>query len=114
MIADALGMVRCGQLVNQQLPYQSSPDCQVRWGDLGGRLPPGLILQKKCFARQRKGGVMKNDTFDRRAFLKSAVAGTAAAATAAPTLAADAQQSPPAPAPAATSQGYAHLNPEEA
>jgi len=60
---------------------------------------------------------MKNDTFDRRAFLKSAVAGTAAAAATAPSLplAAEAQQTPPAPsAPAATSQGYSHLNPEEA
>jgi cytochrome c2 len=59
---------------------------------------------------------MKNDTFDRRAFLKSAVAGTAAAATTVPTLplAAEAQQSPPTPAPAATSQGYSHLNPAEA
>src|SRR5450631_1958941 len=57
---------------------------------------------------------MKNDTFDRRAFLKSAVAGTAAAAPSLP-LAAEAQQTPPAPsAPAATSEGYAHLNPEEA
>jgi gluconate 2-dehydrogenase gamma chain len=56
---------------------------------------------------------MKNDAFDRRAFLKSAAAGTAAAATSLP-QAAEAQQSPPAPAPAATSQGYSHLNPEEA
>src|SRR5471032_1002041 len=60
---------------------------------------------------------MKNDGVDRRAFLKSAVAGTAAAATTLP-RAAEAQKAPslPAPAPttAPTSEGYAHLNPEEA
>src|SRR5471030_2014483 len=58
---------------------------------------------------------MKNDSIDRRAFLKSAVAGTAAAATALP-RGAEAQQTPatPPPAPAPTSEGYAHLNPEEA
>src|SRR5471032_2410873 len=55
---------------------------------------------------------MKNDSIDRRAFLKSAVAGTAAAATSLP-RGAEAQQTPAA-APAPTSEGYAHLNPEEA
>jgi gluconate 2-dehydrogenase gamma chain len=55
---------------------------------------------------------MKNDTFDRRAFLKGAVAGTAAAATTLP-QAAEAQQNASAQA-APTSEGYAHLNPEEA
>src|SRR5471030_1001055 len=58
---------------------------------------------------------MKNDAFDRRAFLKSAAAGTAAAATTLP-RAAESRQAPPTPppAPAPTSEGYAHLNPEEA
>src|SRR5882724_3924115 len=57
---------------------------------------------------------MKNDGFDRRAFLKGAVAGSAAATVSLPRPA-EAQQKPattaPAPAPAPT---YAHLNPEEA
>jgi hypothetical protein len=46
---------------------------------------------------------MKSDAIDRRAFLKSAVAGTAAAATTLP-RSAEAQQPPPTPAP--TSEGY--------
>jgi gluconate 2-dehydrogenase gamma chain len=54
---------------------------------------------------------MQNDGFDRRAFLKSAVAGGAAAATVAIPQTAQAQ---PAAAPAAASAGYAFLNPEEA
>ena len=54
---------------------------------------------------------MKNDGFDRRAFLKSAVAGGAAAATVSVPQAALAQ--PAAAVPAATSPGYAFLNPEE-
>src|SRR6266705_5161503 len=60
---------------------------------------------------------MKNDRFDRRAFLKSAVAGSAAAATVSLPRAAEAQQGVPAqasqgsPAPA---NSYAYLNPEEA
>ncbi|HMH17451.1 MAG TPA: gluconate 2-dehydrogenase subunit 3 family protein [Burkholderiales bacterium] len=60
---------------------------------------------------------MKNDGFDRRSFLKGAVASGAAAATVSLPRAAEAQQSGPAPA----SQGspapantYAYLNPEEA
>src|SRR5712672_4162493 len=60
---------------------------------------------------------MKNDGFDRRAFLKGAVAGGAAAATVSLPRAAGAQQGAPAPgsqgspAPANT---YAYLNPDEA
>ena len=54
---------------------------------------------------------MQNDGFDRRAFLKSAVAGGAAAATAVIPQTAQAQA---VAAPAATSAGYAFLNPEEA
>jgi gluconate 2-dehydrogenase gamma chain len=53
---------------------------------------------------------MKNDGFDRRAFLKSAVAGSAAAVTVTLPHSAEAQQ--PAAAPAAA--GYAFLNLEEA
>src|SRR5712692_861642 len=60
---------------------------------------------------------MKNDRFDRRAFLKSAVAGSAAAATVSLPRPAEAQQGVPAPAsqgsPAAANT-YAYLNPEEA
>jgi gluconate 2-dehydrogenase gamma chain len=54
---------------------------------------------------------MKNDGFDRRAFLKSAVAGGAAAATVTIPQTAQAQSGA---APAAASAGYAFLNPEEA
>src|SRR5450631_938458 len=54
---------------------------------------------------------MQNDGFDRRAFLKSAVAGGAAAATVAIPQPALAQG---AAAPAGASAGYAFLNPEEA
>jgi len=60
---------------------------------------------------------MKNDGFDRRAFLKGAVAGGAAAATVSLPRAAEAQQGAAAPgsqgspAPANT---YAYLNPDEA
>ena len=60
---------------------------------------------------------MKDDGFDRRAFLKGAVAGGAAAATVSLPRAAEAQQGAPAPgsqgspAPANT---YAYLNPDEA
>src|SRR6266581_738732 len=55
---------------------------------------------------------MKNDRFDRRAFLKSAVAGSAAAATVSLPRPAEAQQG--APAAANTNAAYAYLNPEEA
>ena len=55
---------------------------------------------------------MKNDGFDRRAFLKSAVAGGAAAA--AVNLPQTAQAQPAAAASATASAGYAFLNPEEA
>jgi gluconate 2-dehydrogenase gamma chain len=55
---------------------------------------------------------MKNDTFDRRAFLKGAVAGGAAAAATTLPRPVEAQQSPPAPA--ASGPAYTHLNPEEA
>jgi gluconate 2-dehydrogenase gamma chain len=56
---------------------------------------------------------MKNkETFDRRTFLKSAVAGSAVAATAVLPQTADAQQRAAAAAPAA-SPGYAYLNLEE-
>jgi gluconate 2-dehydrogenase gamma chain len=61
---------------------------------------------------------MKNDTFDRRAFLKSAMAGGAAAVTVAIPQSAEAQQKFAASAPAAASQpasaGYTFLNLEEA
>jgi gluconate 2-dehydrogenase gamma chain len=53
---------------------------------------------------------MKNDTFDRRAFLKSAMAGSATAVTVALPLPAQAQQG----APARTHAGYAYLNSDEA
>ena len=59
-----------------------------------------------------KGGVMKNDGFDRRAFLKSAVAGSAAAVTVTLPHAAQAQKA--APTPDNTSAAYAYLNSEEA
>ncbi len=55
---------------------------------------------------------MKDDVFDRRAFLKSAVAGSAAAAAVALPHPAAAQQS--APAPAGASAAYTYLNPDEA
>ena len=55
---------------------------------------------------------MKIDTFDRREFLKSAVAGSAAAVTATLPQAATAQQRPAAPP--APGAGYAFFNPEEA
>ena len=54
---------------------------------------------------------MKNDGFNRRSFLKSAVAGTAVVATAALPPSAEAQQG--ATAPANVSPGYAYLNLEE-
>jgi gluconate 2-dehydrogenase gamma chain len=60
---------------------------------------------------------MKNDTFDRRAFLKSAVAGSAAAVTATVALpqTAEAQQHPAAPATTPPpNPGYTFLNLEEA
>jgi gluconate 2-dehydrogenase gamma chain len=59
---------------------------------------------------------MKNEKFDRRAFLKSAAAGSAAAAVSLP-RASEAQQGAPAPAGQAlspTPNTYAYLNPEEA
>src|SRR5258708_455096 len=55
---------------------------------------------------------MKNDGFDRRAFLKSAVARSAAAATFSLPRPAEAQQG--APAAANTNAAYAYLNPDEA
>src|SRR6266540_6567092 len=55
---------------------------------------------------------MKDDGFDRRAFLKSAVAGSATAATVSLPRPAEAQQG--APAAANTNAAYAYLNPEEA
>ena len=55
---------------------------------------------------------MKDDGFDRRDFLKSAVAGGAAAATVALPLAAQSQ--PAVAAPTVAPSGYAYLNPEEA
>src|SRR5678816_2962405 len=57
-------------------------------------------------------GEMKKDGFDRRDFLKSAVAGGAAAAAVSVPQSVSAQ---PTSAPSATaSPGYAFLNPEEA
>jgi gluconate 2-dehydrogenase gamma chain len=67
-----------------------------------------------------EGGVMKNDVFDRRAFLKSAAAGSAVAAAAALPHPAEAQSGTPAPAytsastPATTNAAYTYLNSEEA
>jgi len=55
---------------------------------------------------------MKNEAFNRRAFLKSAVAGSAAAVTV--TLPHPAQAQKPAPAPEITSSAYSYLNSEEA
>lgn len=60
---------------------------------------------------------MKNDGFDRRAFLKGAVAGGAAAATVALPQSAQAQPAVPAPASQsspAPANTYAYLNPDEA
>ena len=62
---------------------------------------------------------MKNDAFDRRAFLKSAVAGSAVAVSATLPATAEAQQQkapapPPAAAPLPQHPGYAFLNLEEA
>src|SRR5882672_9956885 len=62
---------------------------------------------------------MKKDAFDRRAFLKGAVAGSAAAVTVSMPRSSEAQQAVPAPASASTavaSSGptYTWLNPEEA
>ena len=54
---------------------------------------------------------MKNDAFDRRSFLKSAVAGSAAAATATLPQSAEAQQR--AAAPASAAPAYSFLNLEE-
>ena len=56
---------------------------------------------------------MNESKFDRRAFLKSAVAGSAAAATVSLPHAAEAQQRPAAPPPPAH-PGYTYLNLEEA
>ena len=57
---------------------------------------------------------MKNDTFDRRAFLKGAVAGSAAAVTGGLPQATAAKAQPTPPAAAAPGVGYAFLNPDEA
>ena len=54
----------------------------------------------------------ENKGFDRRDFLKSAVAGSAAAVTV--TLPQSAEAQPRAPAPASPSAGYAYLNSDEA
>src|SRR5258705_13631845 len=55
---------------------------------------------------------MKKDAFDRRAFLKGAVAGGAVAATVSIPLSSEAQQSTPAPA--SSNPTYTWLNAEEA
>ena len=57
---------------------------------------------------------MNDDGFDRRAFLKSAVVGSAAAVTSTLPQPAEAQQAQLASAPALYSAGYAFLNPDEA
>src|SRR5882672_401179 len=62
---------------------------------------------------------MKKDAFDRRAFLKGAVAGSAAAVTVSMPRSSEAQQAVPAPASASTAVAstgptYTWLNPEEA
>ena len=56
---------------------------------------------------------MKKDTFDRRTFLKSAVAGTAVAATGALPQVAEAQQGATTPAGANQAAAYSYLNLEE-
>src|SRR6266576_4728558 len=66
-----------------------------------------------------KRGMMKNDVFDRRTFLKNAVAGSAAALTVTLPQPATAQQGASAPAPqgapaqSTTSVGYSYLNLQE-
>jgi len=55
----------------------------------------------------------KGDSFDRRAFLKSAVAGTAVAASAALPQVAEAQQGAAMPAAASQASAYSYLNLEE-
>jgi len=57
---------------------------------------------------------MKNDGFDRRAFLKGAVAGSAAAATVSLPRAADAQPAPASQSASPPPHAYAYLNPDEA
>ena len=57
---------------------------------------------------------MKNDGFDRRAFLKGAVAGSAAAATVSLPRAADAQPAPASQSSSPPPHTYAYLNPDEA
>jgi gluconate 2-dehydrogenase gamma chain len=57
---------------------------------------------------------MKNDGFDRRAFLKGAVAGSAAAAAATMPRAADAQPAPASQSSSPPPNTYAYLNPDEA
>jgi gluconate 2-dehydrogenase gamma chain len=56
---------------------------------------------------------MKKDAFDRRAFLKTAVAGSAVAVTVTLPQPAPAQQGAPTPAPASTGPVYSYLNLEE-
>ena len=56
---------------------------------------------------------MKKDTFDRRTFLKGAVAGTAVAATAVLPQVVEAQQSVSTPAGASQATAYSYLNLEE-
>src|SRR5262249_26372519 len=71
----------------------------------------GVIPSYLSFTGSKEGGVMKNDAFDRRSFLKGAVAGSAAAVAGALPQPAEAQQRPAAPASA--SPAYPYLNLEE-
>src|SRR5262249_48300617 len=61
-----------------------------------------------------KGGAVKNDGFDRRTFLKGAMAGSAAAATVSLPRAADAQPTPASQSASPPPNTYAYLNPDEA
>src|SRR5450432_3531700 len=102
MIGAALGMI---QLSGNWLTSDYLISCALLVKSPAPWPRARAYTQKKTpHAGRKQGGVMKNDTFDRRAFLKSAVAGTAAAATTLP-QATEAQQSTSTKA-APTSEGY--------
>jgi gluconate 2-dehydrogenase gamma chain len=97
----------------------------VRWGPRPNRALPGLaksrmlVLNKDAGANPGAGEMtMKKQGFDRRDFLKSAVAGGAVAASATTTVAtagvAQAEPSPQTPPAPAAPAGYAFLNLDEA
>src|SRR4051794_12493932 len=80
------------------------------------RVPAGTTAAPLRGATPRhfrnEGGVMKTVPFNRRAFLKSAVASSAAAVSAGLPQSAQAQAKPAVPA--TPNAGYAYLNPDEA